>query len=110
MGKDFRTLMRERRQTQTQGVPQVDPDDVVVERMTISPLSTSADHDQVAGEPREVPHPPVIGAPELVKVGTVMRRDRHRQVKQEALDTDSKEWEVIDRALETYFRAKREAS
>jgi hypothetical protein len=36
--------------------------------------------------------------------------DEEPQVKQEALDTESKEWEVIEQALETYFRAKRDSN
>jgi hypothetical protein len=50
---------------------------------------------------------PASGKPsaeEFVKVGTYMSKIRHKQVKQEAIDTDSKEWQVIDRALDLYFK------
>lgn len=107
MAKDFRTLMRERRQAKAQGVPQVDPDDVVTERIAAGSPSAALSQEEEALKSPELSRRTVSDAAELVKVGTVMHKDRHKQVKQEALDTESKEWEVIERALEMYFRAKR---
>jgi len=84
------------------------PPKVVIEQ--VDPIEEAsrgleAETPQSPGGPHQASQAPSIALGDQVKVGTLMYRGRHRQIKQEALNTDSKEWEVIERALEMYFRA-----
>jgi hypothetical protein len=57
MAKDYRSLMKERRTQAGRGVPQVDPDDVVLERLQAEPPTSPA--------PQPERQPSDAGTPEL---------------------------------------------
>ncbi len=103
MAKDYKALMAERRATG--GVPQIDPDDVVtlpprkmpvkvVEPQAQLPSATASDPRRMEANPTE---PKAFNAFRLPAI-------RARQIKYEAADKSIREWEVVDRALDLYFK------
>jgi len=103
MAKDYRALMAERRAKG--GVPQIDPDDVArmpppepspkPEPQQAQPASTATnDPRRMTADPSE---PKAFNAFRLPAI-------RARQIKYEAADKGIREWEVVDRALDLYFK------
>jgi hypothetical protein len=106
MAKDYKTVMRERRARG--GVPQIDPDEVVAGRLPTS--------RQEPGRPVPAPvpaGPPPVGDPRRMAADTSEPKTfqgfrlppiRARQIKYEAADKGIREGEVVDRALDLYFK------
>jgi hypothetical protein len=100
MAKDYKTLMKERRARQGGGVPQVDPDEVVLAKLGDAKAQPSA-----LAEPTSLAPPKVAEeADDRIKVSTFMYKTRHKQVKREAADTGLKEWQIIEQGLDLYFK------
>jgi hypothetical protein len=105
MAKDYKTVMRERRARG--GVPQIDPDEVVAGRLPSR---------QEPGRPVPAPAsagPPTAGDPRRMAADTSEPKTfqgfrlptiRARQIKYEAADRGIREGEVVDRALDLYFK------
>jgi hypothetical protein len=104
MAKNYRALMAERRAKG--GVPQIDPDDAVTiaqPEPQPTPVDSQAQPTSVAAphDPRRAPvdpaEPKAFSAFRLPAI-------RGRQIKYEAADKGIREWEVVDRALDLYFK------
>ncbi|SRR6266542_1123214 len=106
MAKDYKTLMRERRAGS--GVPQIDPDEVVAERLEATrpkpkppvPASVAASSPPVE-DPRRMAAD--TSEPKTFQ-GFRLPTIRARQIKYEAADKGIREGEVVDRALDLYFK------
>ncbi len=132
MAKDYRSLMKERRTQAGRGVPQVDPDDVVLERLQAEdpPISEVAPPTEVS-EPssesvrtperenanapvapatvaRLTPLTPVDTSEKPFNRGFHMYPSRHEQLLDLAYIEKRKPWEIVDQALSEYVKRHHE--
>ncbi|MGW1809255.1 hypothetical protein [Streptomyces sp. NPDC002078] len=112
MAKDFKKLRAETRSTQRVAIPQIDPGEpkapVPSRREVPKPAPAPKSVEKKQAEPVAVPvdprTQPVPKGDQLMKAGWHVYQTRHRQVMYEAFMLDIKPWEVIERALDEYFK------